>query len=59
MTKRKPTDATLRNVKASNTRYLALNARAKGLEKRLDAVEARLAIVEELIVDSGIKARKR
>ncbi len=59
MKKHKPTDATLRNVQASNRRDLALTARAKGLEKRIEAVEERLAIVETLIVDSGIKARKR
>ncbi len=57
--KRNPQDATLRLTRAAKKRTLALAARQKGLELRIESAEARLANVEKLIMDSGIKPRKR
>jgi len=51
MKKHKPTDATIRNVKASNARDKAMEKRVAKLEKRLDTVES--------LIDHGLgKFRK-
>lgn len=40
MKKRKPTDATLRNVKASNARNQRIDRRIAELTKRIDVIES-------------------